>query len=86
LQTSLVFFAQQTLETAAEKSARQILTGAAQKAGTDVTAFKTLACSKLPDFMAKNCAANLVVNVTTVTSFSNANTSPPALTYDANGN
>ena len=83
LQTSLVFFAQQTLETTAEKSVRQLITGSAQQGGTSASAFKTSVCSKLPVFM--QCA-NVMVDVRTVTSFSNASVSSPTLTFDSNGN
>ncbi len=83
LQTSLVFFAQQTLESTAEKSIRQLVTGAAQKANTSSSTFKTSVCSKLPVFM--KCA-NVMVDVRTATSFSGATVSSPTLTYDSNGN
>lgn len=82
LQTSLVFFAQQTLETTAEKSTRQLLTGAAQKSGLSANAFKTSVCNNLPAFM--KCA-NVMVDVRTVTAFSNAAVSAPTITYDAGG-
>lgn len=83
IETSLVFFAQQTLESAAEMTGRELLTGKAQKNGLSAAQFKTLACSKLPIFM--KCA-NLNVNVTVTPSFAAANTATPVLTYDSNGN
>lgn len=83
LQTSLVFFAQQNLETTAEKSVRQLLTGTAQSSGMTKTQFKSLACSKLPAFM--DCA-NLIVDVQVADAFSGANTGVPTLTYDGSGN
>ncbi|WP_374944348.1 TadE/TadG family type IV pilus assembly protein [Sphingomonas sp.] len=83
LQTSLVFFAQQNLETTAEKSVRQLLTGAAQSSSMTKAQFKSLACSKLPAFM--DCA-NLIVDVQVASNFSSANTGVPTLTYDASGN
>lgn len=82
LQTSLTFFAQQNLETVAEKAVRQLVTGQAQKANTTKDQFKTIVCSKLPSFM--KCA-NLYVDVQSATSFAAANTAPPALTFDSNG-
>jgi Flp pilus assembly protein TadG len=79
LQTSLTFFAQQTLESATEKSARQLMTGEAQKAGMTASQFKTLVCTKIPDFM--QCA-NVMVDVQQATTgFSGANTSSPTITY-----
>jgi Flp pilus assembly protein TadG len=80
LQTSLTFFAQQTLESAAEKSVRQLMTGQAQQANMTAAQFKTLACSKLPIFM--QCA-NLYVDVQTATTFSSANTATPTITYSS---
>lgn len=83
LQTSMVFFAQQTLETTAEKSVRQLMTGQAQQASMSKAAFKASVCSKLPSFMS---CSNVMVDVQTTTSFSSASTATPTLTYDASGN
>ena len=82
MQTSLVFFAQQNLETAAEKSVRQVLTGSAQQSGMTADGFRTLVCSKLPDFMQTNSCANLIIDVRSANGFSSADTSTPAITYD----
>jgi Flp pilus assembly protein TadG len=83
LQTSLTFFAQQTLETTAEKSVRQLMTGQAQRAGMTQTQFKTLVCSKLPAFM--QCS-KVSIDVQQASSFSAVSTARPTLTYDASGN
>ncbi|MFZ5794232.1 MAG: TadE/TadG family type IV pilus assembly protein [Pseudomonadota bacterium] len=83
VQTSLTFFAQQNLETTAEKSVRALLTGTAQTSGMTQAQFKTLACSKLPAFM--KCA-NLLIDVQAATAFSAVATAPPTITYDSNGN
>lgn len=83
LETSLTFFAQQTLESTAEKSVRQLMTGQAQQANMTQAQFKTLVCSKLPVFM--KCA-NVLVDVQSATSFSGASTASPTITYDASGN
>ena len=83
LETSLVFFAQQTLETTAEKSVRQLITGTAQKAALSQSAFRTSVCNNLPRFM--DCA-KLMVDVRTVNSFSGANVTAPTLTFNAGGN
>src|SRR3546814_17890058 len=82
LQTSLVFFAQQLLETTAEDTSRVILTNQAQKAGTSQADFKSAACSTLPSFM--NCN-DLMIDVRKVTSFSAVDTSLPTLIYDSDG-
>jgi len=83
IQTSLVFFAQQTLETTAEKTARQLVTGTAQENGVSQPAFKAAACSNLPSFM--KCS-NLMIDVETADSFEDVDTSTPVLTYDKHGN
>ncbi|MEO5865660.1 MAG: TadE/TadG family type IV pilus assembly protein [Sphingomonas sp.] len=83
LQTSLAFFAQQTLETTAEKSVRQLMTGQAQQANMTQAQFKTLVCSKLPSFMT---CSNVIVDVQSAASFGAVSTAPPTLTYDASGN
>jgi len=83
LQVSLVFFAQQNLETTTEKATRQLLTGQAQGAGMTQSQFKTAVCSKLAAFM--KCA-NVLVDVQKVADFNSADTSSPTITYDSNGN
>jgi Flp pilus assembly protein TadG len=84
LQTSLVFFAQQNLETAAEKAGRSILTGSAQKDRLTQENFRLLVCSKLPSFM--DCA-KLLVDVRTISSFNAVATTalPNTITTDVNG-
>lgn len=83
LQTSLVFFSQQALETSAERTARQLMTGQAQTSGTSQASFKTTACNNLPGFM--KCA-NLMIDVQNADNFSSVDTSMPTLTYDSSGN
>lgn len=83
VQTSLVFFTQQILETTAEKSVRQLLTGAAQNKNMSQAQFKALVCSKLPAYL--KCA-NVMIDVRTASNFSAADTGAPALTYDSQGN
>ena len=82
-QVSLTFFAQQSLETTAEKATRQLLTGAAQNSNMSKAQFKELVCSKLPAFM--KCA-NVIVDVQAASNFASATTGVPTLTYDSNGN
>jgi Flp pilus assembly protein TadG len=85
LQTSLVFFAQQTLETVSEETSRQILTGAVRSGtgpgSTSVADFHQIACKNLPSYM--NCA-NLMIDVQTADSFADVDTSTPSL-YDNDG-
>lgn len=82
LQTSLVFFVQQNLESIAEESARQLITGQAQKAGKTSKDFNSLVCSKLPAFM--KCS-NVIVDVRTATAFGAADVSVLTPTYDSKG-
>lgn len=82
VQVSLTFFAQQNLETVAEKSVRALITGKAQRDGMTQSQFKSLVCSKLPRFL--KCD-NVIVDVRTVTSFSAANTSSPVIRYNSDG-
>ncbi len=83
IQTSLVFFSQQALETAAEDTARLIVTNQAQQAGMSQSAFKQAACSALPGFMSCD---DLMVDVRTADDFADADTTMPDLTYDEDGN
>jgi Flp pilus assembly protein TadG len=83
LQVALIFFAQQSLETAAEATSRQIMTGQVQHANMTTAQFKTAACNNLPSFF--KCA-NLMIDVRTTPAFASASTLMPTLTYDANGN
>ena len=80
---AILFFAQQGLETAAEASARAILTGQVQKAGTTQAQFKTLVCKQLPPMLS---CANLMVDVRKADTFDTISTSNPTITYDAKGN
>src|SRR5689334_5000603 len=47
LETALVFFAGQTLETAVSDSSRLIMTGQAQTGNFDQSAFKNAVCTKI---------------------------------------
>jgi Flp pilus assembly protein TadG len=93
LHLSLLYLAQEGLETAAENSARLIMTGQAQKyAGTNASGvaytgmtqadFKTAACAQLPKFLTCD---RLLVDVTTVSSFSNVSAGLPTLAYNGSG-
>ena len=61
IETALVFFAGQALETAAVDSARLIMTGQAQNAGYDQTKFKQAVCGKIYGLF--NCNGGLFVDV-----------------------
>lgn len=76
LETALVFFAGQTLETAASNAGRLIMTGQAQAAGYAQQDFKDAVCADLAGGVF-DCTNGVYVNVTTYASFSAANTTPP---------
>jgi Flp pilus assembly protein TadG len=75
LQTALVFFAGQALETAAASSARLIFTGQAQTNGWSAAQFKAQVCDQIQGIF--NCASGLYVDVETYPSFSAVNTGMP---------
>jgi len=80
IETALVFFAGQALETAGADSARLIMTGQAQTQGFDQTAFKNAVCGKIYGLF--DCAAGLYVDVKNYSSFAAISTGLP---IDANG-
>jgi Flp pilus assembly protein TadG len=82
IETAIVFFAGQTLETANADSARLIMTGQAQTQGFSQAQFKNAVCARIYGLF--NCAGGLYVDVKTYTGFSTINNSQ--LPVDANGN
>jgi Flp pilus assembly protein TadG len=91
IETALVFFAGQVLETITQDSARQILTGQAQNAGMTQTDFKTLVCSKIPALFT---CANVYVDVQSFPAFGSvtiasqidgSNNFIPAMQYSPGG-
>ncbi len=81
LETSVIFFAGQALETAVANSGRLIMTGQAQTQGFDQNAFKNAVCAKI--FGLFDCANGITIEVKSFPSFA-AMTMPQPL--DANGN
>lgn len=81
METALVFFADQTLETAAAESARLIMTGQAQTQNLTAQTFKDKVCSHIYGLF--NCPNGIYVNVQTYSSFGSITNTPP---LDANGN
>lgn len=75
LQTAILFFAAQTLETAVADSSRLILTGQAQSASFDAAAFKQAVCGRLVMF--SNCTSDMYIDVRTAANFGNADMSKP---------
>jgi len=76
IETALVFFAGQTLETAASDAGRLIMTGQAQSGGFSQADFKTAVCNKLAGGLF-DCTNGVYVNVTTYSSFGSVNTAAP---------
>jgi len=81
METALVFFASQTLETAVADSARLIMTGQAQSQGFTQAQFKTAVCSRILGLF--DCQNGIQIDVKTYSSFSSVSTAKP---FDANGN
>jgi Flp pilus assembly protein TadG len=76
LETALVFFANQTLESAASDAGRLIMTGQAQTAGYSQNDFKTAVCNDLAGGLF-DCSNGVQVDVKTYTSFAAIDTSSP---------
>lgn len=68
LETAIIFFASQTLETAAADSARLILTGQAQAQSYTSASFKQQVCNRIMALF--DCANGLYVDVKTYKDFS----------------
>jgi len=81
METALVFFADQTLETAVADSARLIMTGQAQTQNLNATTFKNAVCARIYGLF--DCQAGVYVNVQTYSSFGSITYTPP---LDNNGN
>jgi Flp pilus assembly protein TadG len=82
IQTFLVIFASQLLDTVVTQSARLILTGQVQNTNVSQSGFQNLVCQQVAIFF--NCNG-LMVDVEAQTSFASANTSAPVLTYNGSG-
>jgi len=74
LETGLVFFAGQTLETAVANVSRTIRTGQAQQQGLDLTAFRNQICAQISALMS---CSGLSLDVRTYASFSSVNLANP---------
>src|SRR6476660_10133509 len=75
LETALVFFAGQTLETAVTDSARLIMTGQAQTGGWSKEDFKNAVCADVYGLF--DCSGQMYVDVKTYTSFAAITQTPP---------
>src|SRR5436309_9819104 len=75
METALVFFAGQTLETAVADSARLILTGQAQNQSLTQTTFKNAVCARIYGLF--NCSSGVYVDVRTYANFSSVSMTTP---------
>jgi Flp pilus assembly protein TadG len=75
MQTGIMFFAGQTLETAAAAAGRLILTGQAQTQGWSAAQFKQQVCNAITGIF--NCQSGLYIDVETYSSFAAANLEMP---------
>lgn len=80
IETALVFFAGQTLETAVADSARLILTGQAQTSNMSQSAFKNAVCAKIYGLF--DCTNGVYVDVQNYASFGSVSNT---VQYDAQG-
>jgi Flp pilus assembly protein TadG len=81
IETAVVFFAGQTLETAVADTSRLILTGQAQQQNFNQAAFKQALCARI--FGLFDCANGIKVDVKKYSSFGGSDTSKP---LDGQGN
>ena len=81
METALVFFADQTLETAVADSARLIMTGQAQTQNLTAATFKNAVCARIYGLF--DCQNGVYVNVQTYSTFGSISYSPP---IDGQGN
>jgi Flp pilus assembly protein TadG len=81
METAIVFFAGQALETSVADSARLIMTGQAQTQSFDAAAFKNAVCGKIYGLF--DCQNGVYVDVRTFSSFSNVTMPSPV---DSQGN
>jgi Flp pilus assembly protein TadG len=75
IETALMFFASQVLETVTQDSARVIMTGQAQNASYTQAQFKSLVCTKVVALF--DCVNGITVDVQSYTQFSNVNVANP---------
>jgi Flp pilus assembly protein TadG len=74
IETAIVFFAGQVLETITQNSARMIMTGQAQTGGYSQDQFHTYVCSQIPALFT---CANVYVDVQSYTTFTSVTITDP---------
>jgi Flp pilus assembly protein TadG len=81
IETAMVFFASQTLETAVADSSRLIMTGQANAQGLNADTFKNAVCARIYGLF--NCCSGMYVDAKTYTDFSSVDNT---VKYDTSGN
>jgi Flp pilus assembly protein TadG len=82
IQTFLVFFAQELLESVVNQSARLVMTGQIQSQQMSQATFQQTVCNQIKILF--NCSG-IMVDMQVASSWSSTNTAMPTLTFDANG-
>jgi Flp pilus assembly protein TadG len=82
IQTFLVFFAGQQLQSIVTQTSRLILTGQAQTQGLSQNAFAQKLCAHVAVLFT---CSNIMIDVQAYTAFSSASTGAPTLTYNGSG-
>lgn len=82
LQTSIIFFFEQTLQTATSQAARQIMVGAPQSSGLSQSKFQSAVCGNLPSPFS---CSSVMVDVQSAKDYASLNTNPITITYNGNG-
>jgi Flp pilus assembly protein TadG len=80
IETAIIFFAGQVLESITQSSARYVMTGQAQNANFAASDFKTYLCNQIPAAMFT--CANLSVDVQTYTAFASASRCQDGATFN----
>jgi len=75
IETAIVFFAGQVLETVTQDSARMIMTGQAQTGGYSQSQFKTYVCGKITVLF--DCTNGVYIDVQSYSAFSGVSISDP---------
>jgi Flp pilus assembly protein TadG len=83
IQTFLVFFAQELLESVVRQSARLVMTGQVQSQQMTAATFKQAVCNQVVILFTCN---GLMVDMQVANAWSSTNTAMPTLTFDSNGN
>jgi Flp pilus assembly protein TadG len=75
IETAIVFFAGQVLETVTQDSARMIMTGQAQTTGYSQSDFKTYVCGKITVLF--DCVTGISIDVQSYSAFSSVSIADP---------